>query len=767
MKILVITAVLFTFVSRCSVAPVIVDREEAPVVHTSAELFADDMEKITGKLPLVLSGSSGVWGKAVIAGTIGISPLVDSLASQGRIDVSLVAGVWEAYGIETVKNPCDGIAEALVVYGNDANGTAYGLMELSRRAGVSPWYWWADVTPRRKAFAKIQIKKPVYSSPDVKYRGIFINDEDWGLHPWAASTLDKDVKDIGPRTYEKVFELLLRHKANMLWPAMHVCTHSFFTYPENVLLAQKYGIMVGTSHCEPMLRNNVDEWKEEYGEYNWNTNRERVLSYWQERVNETALGNYCYTLGMRGVHDSSINGYISVDDKVLALNEIISAQRELLKSSGRIVEHTPQVFCPYKETLILYQNGLEIPDDVTLLWVDDNYGYIRQVGNPQEQARSGGAGIYYHFSYWGNPDDYLWLASTPPALTAYELTKAWNQGCRNMWVFNVGDIKPAEYEMQYALDFAWSMDSINLEDADRYALGWSEEIFGKKFAKEIYEIKKEYYRLSSIAKPEHLVNVDFDEEYARVRIEDYGRLERKVERLASQIPEDRKDAFYQLIQYPVAASSSMNRKTIYALNGRTEDAQEAYREIVELTRIYNKEMSGAKWDGMMDYAPRLRPRFLEPEVIMARPPRWSVSLGGDRLVIPAADFSHKTDDLMIIQGLGNEGAVLSHYPFDEAGGRVVYNVPVSKGHNRISLRFLPTFPLYGGESLRMSATLDGIQMLNASIASREYDKVWYENILRNYAEASFDIESESDRQAVLEVDFIDPSLALSAITINR
>ena len=178
-------------------------------------------------------------------------------------------------------------------------------------------------------------------------------------------------------------------------------------------------------------------------------------------------------------------------------------------------------------------------------------------------------------------------------------------------------------------------------------------------------------------------------------------------------------------------------------------------------------MSGAKWDGMMDYAPRLRPRFLEPEVIMARPPRWSVSLGGDRLVIPAADFSHKTDDLMIIQGLGNEGAVLSHYPFDEAGGRVVYNVPVSKGHNRISLRFLPTFPLYGGESLRMSATLDGIQMLNASIASREYDKVWYENILRNYAEVSFDIESESDRQAVLEVDFIDPSLALSAITINR
>ena len=764
MKFLTIAVCAFTVVSRCDVSPVVVDGGEASVVHTAVELFADDVRKITDRTPSVCSAPEGN-GPVVLVGTLGVSPWVDSLVSAGLLDVSSVAGKWEAYGIKIVKSPFDGVPKALVVYGNDPRGTAYGLMELTRRMGISPWSWWADVFPRKKNRITFGSDINTISSPSVKYRGIFLNDEDWGLQPWAASKMDTEIQDIGPRTYEKIFELLLRHKANILWPAMHVCTHAFFSYPGNAEVAEKYGIVIGSSHCEPMLRNNVDEWKEEYGEYDWSTNRDKVISYWKERVDATSDGDYCYTLGMRGVHDSPMVGYDGMDAKVSAMNDIISVQRSLLESSGRDLRETPQVYCPYKEALVLYRHGLQLPEDVTLLWVDDNYGYVRQVGTLQEQARSGGAGVYYHFSYWGNPDDYLWLATTPPALTVYELTKAWNQGCRNMWIFNVGDIKPAEYEMQYALDFAWDMTSIDPFDADSYALRWAEENFGKHHARETAAIKAEYYRLNSKIKPEHLVTASFDKAFADRFISDFDALEKRTEILYGKIPADRKDAFYQLMMYPVASSCQMARKTIYAHLGRMVEAESAYMTIIELTRKYN-ELSDGKWDGIMTHAPRNRPRFLEPQNIMATPPRWRVHLGGEDLVIPADRYSSKTNDLQVIKGLGSEGSTVSHVPFDEAGGQISYEIPLKKGENHISVRCLPTFPLYGGYDLRLAASLDGEKVMTRSIATEEYDKRWYENILRNYTDATFVINAEADRNAVLEIDFIDPALAVTAIIID-
>lgn len=295
--------------------------------------------------------------------------------------------------------------------------------------GVSPWCWWADVTPRKHETVCVTRGAAVTGPPSVKYRGLFINDEDWGLQPWAAKHLDKDVNDLGPRTYEQVMRLMLRLKANLLWPAMHPCTKAFWYYKENPELARKYDIVLGSSHCEQMLRNNVDEWVHNFpfefgrlpGPYDWKNNRKTVEMYWGKRVKESKDNDAIYTLGMRGIHDSGMPGYNTDEERRDALEEIITEQRNMIERDlGRPAADVPQIFCPYKEALKPYRLGMQLPGDVTLVWADDNHGFMRRLSTPEEQRRKGGGGVYYHLSYWGVPQDYLWLGSTPPALIAYE-----------------------------------------------------------------------------------------------------------------------------------------------------------------------------------------------------------------------------------------------------------------------------------------------------------------------------------------------------------
>ena len=312
--------------------------------------------------------------------------------------------------------------------------------------------------PRRRAELYVAAGTRRYGPPSVKYRGIFLNDEDWGLQPWAAKTFAPEEGGIGPKVYAKVFELLLRLKANTLWPAMHACTRPFNSFPEDARLADDYGIVMGSSHAEPMLRDNVGEWTAPPGDYNYVTNRAGVLRYWEERVAANGRCENIYTLGMRGIHDSPMVGPDTDAARIRTLEQIFADQRALLaKYVNPDVTQVPQAFTPYKEVLPLYREGLQVPDDVTIVWPDDNFGYIRQFPTPAEQKRAGGFGVYYHISYLGSPLAYLWLCTTPPALIWEEMSKAYDHGADRIWIVNVGDLKPGEIDTEFFLQMAWDI----------------------------------------------------------------------------------------------------------------------------------------------------------------------------------------------------------------------------------------------------------------------------------------------------------------------
>lgn len=385
--------------------------------------MADDIKELTGKRPEIIQTNS--FSKSGIY----VGQISDPLFKVKK-DKKELSGQWEKFSIQKEN-------ENLIITGSDVRGTVYAIFEITERLGISPWKWWADVNPIKQEKLSLQLpQNGIISSPSVQYRGIFLNDEDWGLQPWATKTFEKETGDIGPKTYEKIFQLLLRLKANTIWPAMHPSTKGFFTISGNKEMAQKYHIVIGSSHAEPMLRNNVDEWKPKInGDYNYFTNKTQVDKYWQDRLDElkSAKIETIMTLGMRGVHDSKMEGAKDLKESIAMVEKIILNQREMFSNTfNKPLNQIPQAFIPYKEVLELYDNGLKIPDDITLVWPDDNYGYIRRLSNESEQKRAGGSGVYYHISYWGRPHDYLWLSTTQPGLIWYEMTKAYQNGANKM-----------------------------------------------------------------------------------------------------------------------------------------------------------------------------------------------------------------------------------------------------------------------------------------------------------------------------------------------
>jgi hypothetical protein len=414
-----------------------IDVKDAKVVVLAADAFLNDVKLISGNTMQLNDAANGMQ---VVAGTIGQSNYIDELIKEKRIDVSTIQNKWECFSIQIIRGntnakstklPFRG-AGLLVIAGSDPRGTAFGIFHLSKLMGISPFVWWADVRPqpRKQLFVSGSY---ISKEPSVKYRGIFLNDEDWGLQPWAAKTFEPETGDIGPKTYSKIFELLLRLKANIIWPAMHPSTKAFFYYPGNVKTAGDYQIVVGSSHAEPMLRNNVGEWDEKtMGHFNYLTNKETVYKYWEERVKESSGIIANYSLGMRGVHDSGLEGIKDPKEAVPLMERIFEDQRAMLeKYINKDITAIPQVLTVYKEVLDIYDQGLKVPEDVTLVWPDDNYGYIQRLNNEKEKKRSGGSGVYYHASYWGRPHDYLWLSSTHPSLIREEMMKAYENGSNN------------------------------------------------------------------------------------------------------------------------------------------------------------------------------------------------------------------------------------------------------------------------------------------------------------------------------------------------
>ena len=774
---------------------ILIDSRDASVVNVAAEALSDDIrmvleersdiDNMTGLASRrVLTKPDGTR-QMIIAGTLGQSSYIDRLAKKGKIDAEAIRGKWEAYGLQTVKKPMRGINEALVVYGSDPRGTAYGIFEISRKLGVSPWVWWADVKPARQKEVVLEIDKMVDDGPDVQYRGIFVNDEDNGFKPWAAKMMDLEVKNAGPNAYAKVFELLLRLRANTLWPAMHPCSKSFWLFKDNPEMARKYNIVIGSSHCEPLLANSAAEWKKNMGAYNFATNKEGVMRYLGKRVSESKGMDVIYTMGMRGIHDLPIQGYKTTADKVRGLTDIIASERKLLADSiNPDVTKVPQMFCPYKEVLDAYNAGLKVPDDIMMCWVNDNHGYIRQLPDLNEQARSGGNGIYYHLSYWGAPKQWTWLSSISPSLVAFEMQKAYAMNVRRMWIVNVGDIKPAEAETEFFLNMAWDTKRWNAGNAWQFAYQWAVETFGNR---EIGDIKTEYYRLAASGKPEHISIISYSQSEIDQRLKDYKALVEKVEKVKVQIPVRLQDAFFELVEYPVKGAAAMNvkilkermarlamlsaKKEIDSARVYEQQSRQAYKEILSLSHIYNKVVAQGKWDGMMGISPRWRPEFKAPfddsTKVKQEPAVYEIPRQ-ESVVVKALQYVAKTPSVEEVKGLGVMEGSVAVYDMMEDTPYVEYEIPVKKGDNTITVMCVPSFPLNKDYRLRCTISIDGGKSETKKVDAEVGSDDWGKNVLLGYTTTTAShYVAKQDGKVLVRVGMIDPGLAIQGIKVSE
>jgi len=790
----------FSLFTSSSVASISIDEHDAKVVSIAANAFANDVQLISGKEMQVLH-TVPAKGFSIVAGTIGQSKLIDEIIKSKKLNVSPVKNGWERFIIQVAGNK-------LLIAGSDRRGTAFGIFHLSRLMGVSPFVWWADAVPKRKDQLFVS---GIYTSspPSVQYRGIFINDEDWGLQPWAAKNIDTDIKDIGPKTYAKVFELLLRLKANYIWPAMHPCTKAFYYYKDNPKVADDYAIVVGGSHCEPMLRNNVFEWAENYeheygtkpGEWRYDLNKSQIFNYWDDRVKEAVNYESVYTVGMRGVHDGSMPGPKDPNEKLKLLQTVINDQRSILNNRlNKPASEVPQIFVPYKEVLSLYRRGLQLDDDVTIIWPDDNHGYIRQLPNAIERERNGGHGVYYHLSYWGAPQDYLWLSSISPSLIAYEMGKAYRYGAQKLWVFNVGDIKPHEMEMQFALDMAWDIKQWNALTVNRYIGAWATEIFGLENRNEIYIIKHLYYKLAAAGKPEHLASIQFSDFEIHQRLRTYKELVSRVENVSKRLPAHLQDAFYQLIEYPVLAAKLMNEKIFYARMSIAQSdaalamkAKLAFDSIQLLTTKYNQQISNSKWDGMMSWHPRDLAVFKMPETFLTIDVRKRDSLRKAynnytpiSVTLGVSSFEKKSESKSFgfshIYGLGIKGSALTianlkndlsdispnQFPFVEyaiqaSAQNWFINNP---GTYEIAVKCMPVFDVNQSKYLQYGISVGGDTVQTVNVHAEADSKAWRENVLRGYS-AGTTTHFIKTGQEKIRIYFKNKDLVITSIEIHK
>jgi hypothetical protein len=754
-------------------AEIVVDKRDAEVVRVAADLLAGDVERVSGEKPNGRNAAA-TQNSVVVVGTLGHSGPVDDLVKRKKVDVAAVEGKWESFLITTVVDPFPGVAKALVIAGSDRRGTAYGVFTLSEAIGVSPWNWWADVPPTPRKTLVVSADSHTQGPPSVKYRGIFINDEDWGLQPWAAKTFEPDVGDVGPKTYAKVFELLLRLKANFCWPAMHPSTKAFNHYPQNKVVADRYAIVMGSSHAEPMLRNNVSEWPHDKAD-DWNpvTNLRGILDYWESRVRENGKYENVYTVGMRGIHDSAMPGGGRIDEKRERLERIVGLQREMLtKHVNADVASVPQIFCPYKEVLEIYQAGMQLPDDVTLVWPDDNFGYVRQLPDARERQRAGGSGVYYHISYNGRPHDYLWLESIPPALIWHEMTKAYALGADRLWVVNVGDVKPLEAGMTLFLALAWDVNRYGADVQRAFLRDFYTQQFGKDHADPIADVRDEYFRLCAIRKPETMgfnrtyagrpvsstpvADSDWTEEESSRLLTRWMDLSRRSESLAARLPKASRDAYFQLVEYPACAGAAMAEKMIVAEQARRTGSSEsaarsaaALRRIEHLTARYNDQLDG-KWRHMMDDRPRKLPVFDMPPTSRPAVATTSPATSNSGVEITVTNFvaSRERNGVVwrAIDGLGRHGGAIAVLPHGDVATlksprEILARAPMVEyeiennhaGDVEITVEASPTHPFTPAHELLVALSIDDGEPVIVRFdqgKDDENDRTWQANVLR-------------------------------------
>lgn len=589
-------------------APLYVDANDYAGVGRAVSDLQADIRRVTNCIPPIVHDESTRALEVVLVGTLGKSELINRLVRDHLIDVSSVAGKWESFLIQVVQKPLPGVARALVIVGSDKRGTIYGVYDLSEQIGVSPWYWWADVPVPHHDGLFVRPGKYVQGPPGVKYRGIFLNDEAPSLTGWVKEKYG----NYNHEFYSKVFELLLRLKANYLWPAMW---NNAFNEddPLNPKLADEYGIAMGTSHHEPMLRAQ-QEWKRHgKGPWDYSQNASTLEEFWRQGIERNKSYESIITLGMRGDGDLPMSRGANIS----LLEEIVSDQRKIVaEQMNTDVSKVPQDWALYKEVQEYYEKGMRVPDDVTLLWCDDNWGNIRRLPTPEERNRSGGAGIYYHFDYVGDPRSYKWINTMPLPKVWEQMNLAYHYGADRIWIVNVGDLKPMEFPIEFFLSLAWNPDRWGRQNIEEFTKLWAQQQFGPEYAVEIGDILSKYTKFNGRRKPELLEPGTFslvDYQEADTVVVGWKLLTEKAERIYEKLPENKRDAFFELVLYPAKASAIVNelyitagKNQLYAgqrrasTNDFAAEARALFQADANLSAFYNHSLAGGKWNHMMD-----------------------------------------------------------------------------------------------------------------------------------------------------------------------
>jgi hypothetical protein len=598
----------FPLAVKGKVVPIYTATTDYPGVIIATKILQSDIKKVTTDSSLLLTGNIAQEKSLILIGTLGKNEMIDRLASEKKLNVSNIQGKWEAHITQVVNNPFPGVKQALVIVGSDKRGTIYGIYDLSAQIGVSPWDWWADVPVKQQQNLYVIPGRYVDGGPAVKYRGIFINDEAPSFSGWAKEKFG----GVNHLVYTKMFELILRLKGNYLWPAMW---GNAFNDDDKLdpVLADEYGVVMGTSHHEPMDRAQ-QEWKR-YGSGPWNyeTNADTLRSFWRKGIEHMGNKETIVTVGMRGDGDKPM----TEGSNIALLEKIVADQRAIIADvTHKDASQTPQMWALYKEVQDYYDKGMRVPDDVTLLLCDDNWGNIRKLPKLNEPARKGGYGIYYHFDYVGDPRNYKWLNTNPISKTWEQMHLAYEYGAKQVWIVNVGDLKPMEFPISFFLDYAWSPDKWPANRLDEYTRQWAAQQFGNAHAAEIADILTAYTRYNGRRKPEQLDQNTYSltnyREFETV-VNDYNQLEVKAKRLYDALPKQYKDAYYQLVLHPVEACANLNemyfdaaKNKLYAAQGRAAtnlmatDVKELFKKDSAISHYYDKIMANGKWDHMMD-----------------------------------------------------------------------------------------------------------------------------------------------------------------------
>jgi hypothetical protein len=596
----------FTLAAGATATPLYASAQDWPGVLRAARDLQADVNRVTKLTPILTTDKAPTGKEVVLIGTLGKSPLIDGLVKAGKLDVANVAGKWETFVLQVVEKPMPGVERALVIAGSDKRGTIFGIYDLSQQMGVSPWYWWADVPTKPQTALYVTPGRHTQGEPQVKYRGIFLNDEAPALSGWAKEKFG----GINSKMYVHVFELILRLKGNYLWPAMWGNAFNDDD-KQSPVLADEYGVVMGTSHHEPMVRSQ-QEWKRfGSGAWNYQTNEKTLQDFWRQGIKNMGTHESIVTVGMRGDGDEPM----SEGSNIALLEKIVADQRKILaEETGKPANQTPQLWALYKEVQDYYDKGMRVPDDVTLLLCDDNWGNLRKLPKAGEKPRAGGYGIYYHFDYVGGPRNYKWLNTNPLPRIWEQMHLAHEYGANQIWIVNVGDLKPMELPISFFLNYAWNPSKIKADQVAAYTRQWAAQQFGDKYALDIADILAKYAKYNARRKPELLDANTYSlatGEWATV-VTEYNALLTRAEAINQKLPAADRDAYYQLVLHPVQACANLNElyytvaqnreaaKNGYATtNALAEKAKALFAKDTEIKNRYHA-LAGGKWNHMMD-----------------------------------------------------------------------------------------------------------------------------------------------------------------------